>query len=208
MGFFDQLPPEPLPEPEPPTPPQPVWLKPEAVLPSAVAAEVLVAHTDAAAVAVNGLRAFPNGFEFNLTVVLRHEDRGERLFSPGRQHHVRTGQPLAPEFLRLGLQFSDGSVVSNLGPHPFTSHEAEPAGPILLPSGGGGGGRHYDMRHWVWPLPPDGPVIFVCQWPALGIEESRGEVDARLILDAAERSIQLWPDEPQTSGGHGVLAGW
>jgi hypothetical protein len=63
------------------------------------------------------------------------------------------------------------------------------------------------MRYWVWPLPPAGPVTFICQWSALGIEESRGEIDARLILDAAGRAVQLWPQDPRTFNGHGVLAG-
>jgi hypothetical protein len=40
-----------------------------------------------------------------------------------------------------------------------------------------------------------GPLIFVCQWPALRIEESRVEFDAGQILDAAARSRQLWPDQ-------------
>lgn len=199
MGFFDRLPPQP-PEPEVPVRPQPAWMKPEAELPGSVAAELVLAHTDNAAVAVNGLRAFRSGFEFTLSIVLRHEDRQRRLFDPRLQHHRQPGEPLPPEFLRLGLQFADGSVASNLGPHPFLSGESEPVGPILLPGGGGGGGRHYDSRYWVWPLPPAGPLIFVCEWPALGVEESRAQLDARLVLDAAARSRPLWPEQPQAAG--------
>ena len=30
------------------------------------------------------------------------------------------------------------------------------------------------MRWWVWPLPPDGPLEFICQWPVYGIGETRG----------------------------------
>jgi hypothetical protein len=55
------------------------------------------------------------------------------------------------------------------------------------------------MRYWIWPLPPAGPVTFVCQWPALGIPESRADVDAELILDAAARAVQLWPEDDQSS---------
>jgi hypothetical protein len=170
-------------------------MKPEAELPGGVAAELLLAHTSDAAVAINGLRVFRTGFEFTLSIVLRHEDRRRRLFDPTLQHHRQPGEAVPPEFLCFGLQFADGSVVSNMGPHPFTSGESEPVGPMLLPNGGGGGGRHYDTRYWVWPLPPMGPLIFVCQWPALRIEESRVEFDAGQILDAAARSRQLWPDQ-------------
>jgi hypothetical protein len=198
MGFFDQLPPEP-PELEVATPPRPVWMKPQAELPGGVVAELLLVHSDDVAVAVNGLRAFRTGFEFALSIVLRREDRHHRVFDPMVQHHRRPGEELAPEFLRFGLQFADGGVASNLGRHPFGRAETEPTGPILLQNGGGGGGRCYDTRFWAWPLPPAGPLVFVCQWPALGIEESRAEIDARLILDAAGRSRQLWPEEPQSS---------
>lgn len=38
-----------------------------------------------------------------------------------------------------------------------------------------------------------GPLAFVCEWPALGISETRTEIDAQLILDAASQSIVLWP---------------
>jgi hypothetical protein len=46
----------------------------------------------------------------------------------------------------------------------------------------------------VWGLPPPGPLAFVCQWPARGIPESRSEIDARLVLEAAVRVTSLWPD--------------
>jgi hypothetical protein len=52
----------------------------------------------------------------------------------------------------------------------------------------------------VWPLPPAGPLVFVCEWPALGVEESRAQLDARLVLDAAARSRPLWPEQPQATG--------
>jgi hypothetical protein len=35
---------------------------------------------------------------------------------------------------------------------------------------------------------------FVCEWPALGIPETRAGLDAQLILDAAGRSIRLWSE--------------
>jgi hypothetical protein len=38
-------------------------------------------------------------------------------------------------------------------------------------------------------------VTFVCQWLAHGIGESRGEIDGKLIRDAAARSVQLWPED-------------
>jgi hypothetical protein len=47
---------------------------------------------------------------------------------------------------------------------------------------------------WAWPLPPAGPLAFVCAWAALGIPETRAVIDAQLILDATGQSTRLWPE--------------
>jgi len=60
---------------------------------------------------------------------------------------------------------------------------------------GGGGPRLQFWRWWAWPLPPAGPLEFVCEWPAFGITETRAGIDAQMILDAAQRSIRLWPED-------------
>lgn len=79
------------------------------------------------------------------------------------------------------------------GPGP--DGDAEPDGPILRQFMGGGGPRSLFTRWWAWPLPPAGPLEFVCEWPALEIPETRASIDAQLILDAAARSSQLWRDQ-------------
>jgi hypothetical protein len=200
MGFFDQLPPVPEPEPEPSIPPRPAWMKPEAALGGVVAKELLLVKTAEAAVAIVGMLAYRTGFEFTLSSVLRREDR-RGVFDPVMHHPFgrRADEPLPDRFLRLGVAFSDGTAVTNLDRRAFRWTESEPSGPLLMQDGGGGGGRRYDMTYWVWPLPPAGPLTFVCQWPAFGIPETRAEVDAALILEAATRAVQLWP-EADTSG--------
>jgi hypothetical protein len=34
----------------------------------------------------------------------------------------------------------------------------------------------------------------VAEWPDLGLPESRVSLDAGMILDAADRTIRLWPE--------------
>ena len=95
--------------------------------------------------------------------------------------------------LRLGLQFADGTIATNLGHHPLSFADVtEPTGPVLLERGGGGGGRRYDQKYWVWPLPPAGSLTFVCAWPARNIPESRHEIDADRIREAAGRARYVW----------------
>ena len=42
-------------------------------------------------------------------------------------------------------------------------------------------------------LPPPGPLAFVVEWPARGIPETRVEIDASLVLEAADRAAPVWP---------------
>ena len=70
-----------------------------------------------------------------------------------------------------------------------------------MQSGGGSGGDgrwRQEMR--VWPLPPSGPVAFVCEWPAAGIALTRSEIDAQTILEAADRAQVIFADQPNASG--------
>jgi hypothetical protein len=48
---------------------------------------------------------------------------------------------------------------------------------------------------WVWGLPPPGQLAFVCEWPARNIPETRVEIEAGLVLEAASRAVPIWPDQ-------------
>jgi hypothetical protein len=62
---------------------------------------------------------------------------------------------------------------------------------LLVDNGGVADGRLLDLSYWLWRLPPPGPVVFVCDWPAVGIEQARAQIDGQRIRDAAARSIDL-----------------
>ena len=58
-------------------------------------------------------------------------------------------------------------------------------------------GCSFDMEYRARPLPPAGPLTFVCTWPARGIPSSRMmEVDGGAIRAAAGTAMTLWPDDP------------
>jgi hypothetical protein len=187
MGFFDSMP---APEPPPPRMHHP-WEPPEAEFPGLVPIEtLLLGRTDQAAVAVTGLSAFSTGIEIFLTVRIR----------PGTDHaeeHMKGGPrdlAAARRSFRFGLQFSDGGKAVGSPVGRRQDHDSEPAGPVLYPFAIGGGPHSFVSRWWTWPLPPAGPLEFVCEWPAFDIAESRAAIDGQLILDAASRSLQLWPE--------------
>ncbi|HEX6685945.1 MAG TPA: hypothetical protein VF062_24425 [Candidatus Limnocylindrales bacterium] len=164
---------------------RPVWMKAEDVLPAIVGLDLVLAHTDAVAIALSGLWCYPNGFEFGVSVVLREPDNHGRLIAH-RRHMGATGEPIPPEFLRLGLQFSNGTKLTNM-PAQFGTA-------ILFPVSATADSRSHRYQYWVWPLPPPGPLAFVCEWPHFQIGQTEATIDAGLVLDAAARAVALWPE--------------
>jgi len=165
------------------------WNPPEAELPGIVPIDTLhFDRSEQAAIAIIGISAYTRGFEFFLA-------RRVRPGTPGIDEDpipdaLRRGLTEAQSF-HISLQFSDGRKTINGRP----CGDSEPAGPILQSRGGGGTSQSQLLRWWAWPLPPSGPLEFICQWPMFGIGETRVGIDAQLVLDAARQSIQLWPEE-------------
>jgi hypothetical protein len=96
--------------------------------------------------------------------------------------------------LRLELRFADGRTVSNdprRWPRTFETEQPDP--PMLYYHGGCGSERGWRSRHWLWGLPPSGPLAFVCAWPPRQIPTSEATIDARLVLEAAARAAPVWP---------------
>lgn len=102
--------------------------------------------------------------------------------------------------MRFGVGFADGSKATVDGARPWPQGD-DAHGPVLISRGGGGGGTRWETGYWLWPLPPEGPLTFVAEWPAEGIGETRVEVDAGLLREAASRSEKLWHENPGPSGG-------
>jgi hypothetical protein len=141
----------------------------------------LLGRTEQVVVAIPAIFAYSTGFEIFVTARFRPDDPEERS--------------AARKSFRLGMQLADGTKVVSPHGRGRPDLDAEPTGPILIPFMGGGGPHSMFSRWWAWPLPPSGPLEFVCEWPDFGIPETRAGIDAQLILDAAGRSIQLWPED-------------
>jgi hypothetical protein len=197
MPFFEA--PDTPPQPQPP-PRSPEWLgPPNGVLPGVLATELVIAEGAQHAICVSRLCAYPTGFTFELLTLARSFDAIDpQLFGPHAAHlrRARNGpSELEPDELRYGVQFADERKATNLAHRYEVAGEAPPSGILLRPNGGSGGGRSYRQDVWVWPLPPPGPLAFVCEWPAAGIELTRYQIDAAVVLDAAARARTLWPDD-------------
>lgn len=88
------------------------------------------------------------------------------------------------------------SRLTDLGPSPFrATADGPPTAPVLIARGGYGGSGCWRQDFWLWPLPSAGPLALVMEWPAEGVPETRVELSADDLGAAAERAIELWPDD-------------
>jgi hypothetical protein len=155
--------------------------------------DVTLARTPDLALVLRAAAVYPSGAHFDIPLLLRERVSDPLGWLPF--HPRRSGGELSDDMLRLGVQFADGAKATNVE-HPFMRRNPEerPAGPVLMPRGGGGGGRGWDVSFWLWPLPREDPFAFVVEWPARGVDLSRFEIGVAPLVEAAARSEELWPD--------------
>lgn len=161
--------------------------------------EALLARSETAAAAIRGMVGYPDGFAFTLAVWVRTPvvRRRRRLLSPIMLDplEIEPGEEPPPEFFRLGIEFPDGSSVTNLDRPPWElSPDATDPHHGMESSSGGGSDTFYEQNWWAWPVPGPGVLAFVCEWPAYSISETRYELDASLVRAASERAEPVWPD--------------
>ena len=200
MSFFE-------PPPPPPEPPeahvQPVWVgPPDNMFGVPFPLSVVLARTGDVALHVHSGLSYPAGIEFSLQLLQREHPR-DHLHGPIHDwHRGRHEGALEPHVLRFGIELADGRKATVFDAFP-SGLEGEPGGPVLVQRGGGGGDRRYDMRFWLWPLPPPGALAFVAEWPAQGVALTRESVDTKPILEAAARVEELWSDGSPSGGSGG-----
>jgi hypothetical protein len=126
-----------------------------------------------------------DGFEVTVTASGIARDARSQAAGPrdlfGWKRPARTGiTPL------VGVEYSSGARAANvndLRPEVQTkdililrtSAHGRSSGSFLGPAGVS---RSITRTYWLSPLPPAGPVRFVCAWPECGIPEHRVEIDA------------------------------
>jgi hypothetical protein len=200
---FFRPPPDPWPEQVEPVDPPPWTGRPKGPPPGAAISELLLARSARAAIHLDYIDAFPGGFELQIRAetdiayhdLCREGDRfGPDVFGAHWPTAGERSDVLPPALLRVGVQFADGRSATSIG-----GHDRPVGGPVVWCLRGGGrggaGGSSFNQGYWISPLPPPGPVAILCEWPVVEIPLTRREVDARTILDAAERARPMFADE-------------
>lgn len=172
---------------------------PENEVPGLVGPSLVVGRTDDVAVVLTGVRVYSTGSALDVAVRLRREPR-----HGGEVYDLVSGDRYGEDvdvdrLLLVGVELPDGRRATSLRSAGWPGPGAEEVSdaPALSSTGGGGGGRSYDQSYWLHPVPPPGPLVVVCSWPAFGIPEGRATVDGAALADAASRVLVLWPDEPE-----------
>ena len=200
MSFF---PPDPeFPEPEEAESSQPPWwAAPEDELPALFPVSELIAVTDYVAIALVGAFVYRDGIELRIERRLRRTGLplGEwnELCATFMEHWPMGGRSDQQGRLRFGLILGDGERV--VLDSPFfggVDPSVKPEGHTLArrQGGGGGGGSTYSATDslWVWPMPPEGSMELVMQWPALDVGERRVHLDATQMRRLALQAKPLW----------------
>ena len=179
---------------------RPAWVEPPAdVVPGVVPVELVLARTPQRAIGLTGIRAYPTGFACTLHLRLRQIIPGEQsffgIFGMFDMLELDPAGELGDYYLRVGVGFADGRKATNLQRHRDFENGSPSDPPALrLVRWEGYDRLAWEVDVWVWGLPPPGPLAFVCEWPARIIPETRVEIDAGLVLDAAATAVPFFPE--------------
>ncbi len=170
--------------------------------------ELVLARSDEAAVVLRQVVAYPTGFDFTIEAFLhRSVPRRRRVPFGPRRHHQNPDEDVPDDFLRVGLAWPDGGRATNVdrwGRQWPSPDETEPMHG-LEEGAGGGSDREYHWAYSAWPIPADGELQFVVEWPAFGIEETATALDGTVVRDAAQRARPVWEidaDRPHRLSRH------
>jgi hypothetical protein len=197
-AMFQSAEPEPAPE-APPEAPTPAWFgPPDDELGICIPASLVVGRSENGVIALQSIIVFSTGALLGLVAVARglSDSKANALFHD--QHNPGSDEGIPDGFIRLGLEYPDGTRVSNLADRRrIWQTDHEPDSPVLVQRGGGssnsGGGRvSMNATHWLWPLPPAAPLELFVEWPALGVALSNATLNGDAIAKAAAQTHQLW----------------
>lgn len=168
-----------------------------------------LASSETAWIGNTAISVYTSGVTLELSIRIRREPPGlpYRAIDVLMDH----GRWKAPEEHRLwfGVQYADGRTGTNHA--RYRSARLNRDRVHLQPDGAHGNGRRYDTRFWMAPVPPAGPLTFVCAWPLYDISETQTVFDAAPLRQARAQARVLWPaepTEPEDPGDPRPPSGW
>ena len=196
MNFFPPDPPED--ETEGPDHVQAPWWKPsDGELGAVFPIGETIALTDNVALILTAARVYGNGVEFLVDRRIRRRSTSRREWHELQSRmHDHFGR-FDPDRLRYGVVLGDGQqLILDLPTGPYG---ATPEKHGLVQSRGGGSGSEdfytYEDGMWLFPLPPEGPLEIVAQWPAFDVPESHVVLDSAPLRELAAKARPVWTED-------------
>jgi hypothetical protein len=148
----------------------------------------VLARTPEVVVAVRGITAYSDGLHIAVVVIFADQARSEDL-GYSLQEYSRS-----PGRFRFGIAFSDGRIATS-GQRDAPDVEQAAAAQLKM-LGSAHQGLMWNGEYWLWPLPPQGPLVVGCRWPDRGIAETLVQIDPSPLLTAAASSRSVWVVDP------------
>ena len=172
-----------------------------------IPASFVLARSDAAAVAVQAIRAYSTGCVFEVSWVIRRTDETAGQWRDVHDiafRHAPAGRD-DDDSLLLGLALSDETSARSNDRFDRRRPGQKPRF-VSFGSGASGGTErlHGTAEYWLHPLPPAPTMQLICAWPRFGIQESRRTVDTTSLLEAASNAHWIWPEDadlPEANNG-------
>jgi hypothetical protein len=166
----------------------PLWDRPsEGTFPAVVSVNALLFESDVAALALDHLDVYPNGFTLNFV----------RRVNPRRARAALTMiNATGPEWLpEVTVRFSDGSTAKSVQLNVAKNQDGVPTEPIQTVTSRGWVGDPGGWRAWAWvyPLPPEGPLEILVSLPAIGLSTPQSvNIDGSAVRAAAKWARIIW----------------
>lgn len=146
----------------------------------------LLARTPEVVIAVRGITAYSDGLHLSVVVLFADEQKFEDLA------YSMNDFSRSPGRFRFGTVYSDGrSATTGTRDAPIVEAD-DPDAPALVLLRAATGGLLWNGEYWLYPLPPEGPLVLGCRWPDRGIPETLVEIDPTPLLAAARTSAPVW----------------
>ena len=169
----------------------PTWTGPsQYTLGGVVPLQLPVGHSETVSIALDVIRAYPNGFELHFVVATRLPLPTAFAGSWPPWEPGRSADPL-----RIGFEFANGRCAGEEYYDIFgepKDQDGLPYVPIILLDGAMSGSHRLSLRAWCWPLPPIGPITIYVEWEERGLAEKQVQVAGEIILAAAEAGVSVW----------------
>jgi hypothetical protein len=178
------------------TPPMdPWWRPPEDELPVLVPLAERIAVTPQVALVLTSARVFREGVEFRVDRRHRRGDLSERDWQLAQWDFHGPWARRETGRLRYGVALGDGSKALLDEPGPGFGLERPTGYSLRQSDSSGSGSEAFYLTNdglWLWPLPPEGPLELVAEWPAQGIPETRVVLDGGALRAVAAGVTRVW----------------